>query len=784
MNSYHSDQWDHPSTSSGWKEQSKDTRESTYAPAFAAARKRQETDTPRSTYAPAFATVRKGQEKDTYRNGGDTPSFSYLRKNAQVSDAGWSTHDSNASRPNWSDEIENDNTVDIRNDPWNWTAKNDSTYTVADGTAIAPEVHEQFIGEQDVMKPGFQHKSAFEKRNVHLLGGSGAAQIVSMIGDQATLLTRKVDDRVTHMDRHGNYVDGINRGKPKKRHLEEHSQRIAERDGELKRANYIWNEWNSLTSEQQAERRAQAAENRRIMAETLVVEDVEVDEIPNIYNRSIADINAAVRKWRSAQSRPGERDSGMPDIYSRPLEALRSEVDSFRSASLDHDQSDAQSDLIFLQEEDTSVDLMQFSDKSAETRQTPTSEQGQKNRLPPHTNKSNSPWARSRGRRRGRGRGPNYETPPSLTRSDAFYISEASQERDSTPSKSHTKSAPTLYRFQSHPPLMPTEDVPGLLVDLSKVANEDVCALQADCEKHPRVVSIALTDENVKYTSAAMISRIFGGAIQEIQFCPSQKQAVAVFVTSKDAEILIQHVDAASKASAHEYRRLQVAAEWYQGHPSKAVLSVDGGLLEQVIKQHASRTLLVGKIHQHISKDILLASLQAQFEDNHIVRVKVLRPSKKYELEEKECNSIEVEFTSIPQALEAKLRMEVNRVRGFEDKPVTFIQDTTNTLPARQPWCNCRACTQDPAESSNNRNRPFVDANQGIGFIMMQREQRREGTNYEPETDLLIPDSLAYEHEDVKRPRLNNYDVPGMRRFADREGLERRGAFRATKRGG
>jgi hypothetical protein len=194
--------------------------------------------------------------------------------------------------------------------------------------------------------------------------------------------------------------------------------------------------------------------------------------------------------------------------------------------------------------------------------------------------------------------------------------------------------------------------------------------------------------------------------------------------------------------------------------------------------------LLVGKIHRDISKAILLASLQAQFAGHYLVRVKVLRPSKKYELEEKECNSIEVEFASIPQALEAKLRLESNRVRGFEDKPVTFIQDTTNALPARQPWCNCRACTQDPAESANNRNRPFVDANQGIGFIMMQREQRREGTSYEPETDLLIPDSLTYEHEDVKRPRLNDYDVLGMRRFADRERLERKGAFRAARRGG
>lgn len=130
---------------------------------------------------------------------------------------------------------------------------------------VDPEVREKFIGVQDVLRQNRGPLSAFEQRN-NLSYNPSAPVHVIIGGEIAKTLVSKVDRRGELRDRHGNYVDGINRGLMKKRFEEDRKRKIEERDDELQRASKERRAWMALTPEERERRLMKSQRNKSLVA--------------------------------------------------------------------------------------------------------------------------------------------------------------------------------------------------------------------------------------------------------------------------------------------------------------------------------------------------------------------------------------------------------------------------------------------------------------------------------------------------------------------------------------
>ena len=641
------------------------------------------------TFAPAFAAMRKRADPPAEYRSARSTTFAYMKSTqGETANATWSTYDWDTGRRNWtSTATTSDNSTTGNQDPWNWRAASDKTYKTGDGTEIASQVAEQFIEDTSVMNDQLRPKSLFEKRNAHLLGNSAATHIVSEIGGQEHSLLRKIDNRVMHMDRHGNYADGIDRGIVKKRHRQEQQERIATKDEELKMAYAIFLEWNSLTPEQQEARKDAKAKVDNLMQNAVVMDEVEVDEMPESYGRDIADITSDIRNYQSQQ---------------------------------------------VLSESATGDDDRLFLSDGASSRLLEQSERLQDNEASDVLRRRNEDV--------------------SLLDSDV-------------PPLGISPLTPRALAIDVTPRMVPCEEVEDLIDSFNP--SDEFATLEHACEIFPRVVSLKLMDKNVAYTSSAVLARIFGGVVQEIQFFPRERQAVVIFLRPYDAQSFVQHVCAARKFSVHEHRRLQIDAEWYQGHSNDAKLPASKLVLQQVLSQHATRTLLLRNIRKEVKKEVLLASLRIRFEAQHIVRAKLVKPSKHYEKAHENSNSVEVEFASLPQAIAAKARLDAHNVPDFEQSPVSFIADTTSIPPSRMPWCRCRLCSRGHDGLGARASGKIVFCPRlKVLTCKVLATVLEASTSYDPVEDAFVPDSVSYNYEDVKRPRLTSYNLHGMRRCA------------------
>lgn len=130
---------------------------------------------------------------------------------------------------------------------------------------IDPEVREKFISIQDVLRENQRPLSAFEQRN-HLAYNASAPVNVIIGGELVKTMVPKVDKRGELRDRHGNYIDGINRGLMKKRFEEERKRKIEERDDQMELATKERRVWMALNPEERERRLKKSQRNKALVA--------------------------------------------------------------------------------------------------------------------------------------------------------------------------------------------------------------------------------------------------------------------------------------------------------------------------------------------------------------------------------------------------------------------------------------------------------------------------------------------------------------------------------------
>ncbi|KAI9696773.1 MAG: hypothetical protein M1836_005135 [Candelina mexicana] len=176
---------------------------------------------------------------------------------------------------------------------------------------IDPEVRKMFRGIGEVLHERAAPRSAFEQRNQAVLGRKATAPInVIMGGRVVKTFVQSADNRGELRDRHGNYVDGINRGLMKKHLEEDRESKIAERDEQMVRATNEKRSWEAMDPE---ERQRTIDKKRKtggflgFLGAGAVAEDCyEYSKIPDVYVRKVT--TSSIASWTSRSKADTESD--------------------------------------------------------------------------------------------------------------------------------------------------------------------------------------------------------------------------------------------------------------------------------------------------------------------------------------------------------------------------------------------------------------------------------------------------------------------------------------------
>ena len=234
-----------------------------------------ENDRPGNGFAPAFRRMSK--KRNDYDEVEDNP-YEYMKSRDYSTASAWNTWDRTTGKKNYSNAYHPE---DVGPEPigvWNqWGIKT----TPKDSTQ---GVDHLFVGTDEVMQQSELPRNAFEAANKSALGlGSRSSTIVNMIGNEAIgSVSRRQDDRLQYLDERGNYRDGQNRGQTPKRLLDEYKFRVRQRREEMMHAIAVLNEWDSLSTEQREQRRQDGCRNMGKMDKRGLNSGVESD-IPEKY---------------------------------------------------------------------------------------------------------------------------------------------------------------------------------------------------------------------------------------------------------------------------------------------------------------------------------------------------------------------------------------------------------------------------------------------------------------------------------------------------------------------
>ena len=208
-------------------------------------------DTPRA-FAPGLA--RKKPKPDPYGE------FSFLEPTDSKATGTWTTIDNDTNMRQWDPRFEKEQAMRSQGQSSSRAsvASKDLTSTKPShdiGSIVSfenpeldvdPEVRERFVDSRKVLHDN-RHLSEFEKRNKRILQQDFRKPIVNMIGGKkVNVVQPKIDDRAEYRDRSGNYVDGVDRGRMKKRYEDEWSKRLQARDDEMVALSKIKREWDVL----------------------------------------------------------------------------------------------------------------------------------------------------------------------------------------------------------------------------------------------------------------------------------------------------------------------------------------------------------------------------------------------------------------------------------------------------------------------------------------------------------------------------------------------------------
>ena len=258
-----------------------------YGPEFGRPRYRDENEPQEERFAPAFGKKNKKHDDEDVFND---KQYEYMKSRDYSSTSTWNTFDASTKSKNFSGPERmagpdaGHESVGVWNS-WGIATSND------EGQG---DVSHLFVGTHEVMQQANLPQNAFEATNQSTLGlGSRANNIVNMIGSREIgTVSRAKDERLQYLDEKGQYKDGQDRGQIPKRLVEEYNRRIKQRTQEMTHANAVLNDWNSLTLEQQGQRREDA---RHAMAEMLrSLELVIEEEVPEEYRQEAHDTSVLI----------------------------------------------------------------------------------------------------------------------------------------------------------------------------------------------------------------------------------------------------------------------------------------------------------------------------------------------------------------------------------------------------------------------------------------------------------------------------------------------------------
>lgn len=557
--------------------------------------------------------------------------------------------------------------------------------------SIDPEVRRLFVDTRDIMLDNERPTTLFEKRNKRSLAKGNATKIKNIIGGEVvSIVHNPVDDRVKYRDSEGNYVDGIDRGKMKKRYEDEWRSRLDNRAAQIAHLTKIKLAWEALSPEEKARQMERREANAKLVsllgAGLQSRSDVfEFDEIPDIYRRT--------QKWTISLERPRASSTASSEVrsfasgYSSNVSnetvtdrhnysiADRSRY-SLPSRSSHDDSRNRETSLGKRRPSDRTKDDSWSLDNgfSLDTQTEDNNFQSYEDRdgyrpgkrpsagpryggPPSGPSGTKSPSYNDREAHRPGNRpptGPRYGGPPSGplgVRNPSYHhrttsvASSGQYSGFSIPSQATGKTSPkgkVSYQSSKATPSVTSKTVTiedpvlelALLKDLSarkenyddndgSIDKFDLIVKLSD--KRGRIVQMTLLGL-VEYGSSAVGDRIFSGRVQEIQYFPAERMALVVFLVPQHAEAFVRHVQNLRDHDEHEYRRLQINAEWYKGLEKEAVYPAQTWTLASVVTDDASRVLHISHVSVNKKVQDFADDMKMAFPDKIVVKVDAPSP--------------------------------------------------------------------------------------------------------------------------------------------------------------
>ena len=500
---------------------------------------------------------------------------------------------------------------------------------------VDPEIRRRFQPTSHILEERPSGRSAFEQRNRQIMPKLACAMVTKVVlgGKVAKTLERKGDTRGEEQDRFGRFI-GANRGQMKKHLVDDRQALIKRRDEEMVLATQEKRAWDALSpdmKEQQLTKRHAAANAFARSVDTWECAVFEYAEIPEIYaGKATAD---EIRVWLMRSSR-GVFESVGNDGFIR-LEDNNSGEDMLSPTAQGSSERDAfRADSSTLQKSNQTAKAVYDDFASRRTESSLAS--------------------------------------PSLT-------SETTGSRASV----------SIARI-SEPRLVSATDILGLP---KPGPNESLAdrynSVRLQCSSRGRVVTIAL-DKLVQFSPSNIVSRIFGGVLQDIQLHPRERMAVVIFIFPGEARTFIRHNQIVRRKDPLAYRQLQLEAQWYGGEEKTAVMPLQRGIYQLVLGERATRVLQLKRIPLSKKREELADELKKAF-GPILVKVGLIRHPKRH-VREKNGNSALIEFTSIKDAYEAFRSFNEGKVVGYEDGLVSWLRDPCDRPAPKSPFCICRGC--------------------------------------------------------------------------------------------
>ncbi|MCJ1431654.1 hypothetical protein MMC27_001009 [Xylographa pallens] len=595
---------------------------------------------------------------------------------------------------------------------------------------VDDDVRSHFVDISSLMKENQRPLTDFERRNQSVLYQGTMEKLKNVVGDKVVSITHQpIDERLQYLDESGKYRDGIDRGPIKKRLMQEWHKRLADRTAEMEHVTRLRREWDALPDTEKRRQIVQREANTKLLTlfgaglnSTDDLATYEGEELPEIYRR--------VSRWTITDHGSVSDEARSQDTMSPVIEGPRLKVQrrgyytqteptipfAGRETSIESTSGKSSSvgfigddpglhspshDFAF-SEQGSSRPASERYGSTPDRAETP--RQLQDLRGDDNTNSRKGSWEPQEPRRRPLpGKRKRPERPPSTVTSQTRPPSpqpalsttrsrpQISPLVDTSPKPASSVTSETTVIFDYAPDIAVLGDLPertdfedrwGSEARFDKIKNAST--------KHGRVVMVRL-HEPVQFTSSAISERLFGGAIQEIQYHPAERMALVVFLFPSEAAAMVQHVKNIRENNAHEYRRLQIDAEWYKGLETKAVYPAQVFTLATMLTEEASRIVLVTHVSVSKKTQDFAQDMKTSFPDKIIVKAAISKPIKRY-VQERDGNSGILEFTSIKDAFEVMEAFKNRDVLGYEGSAVEWLKDSCDVAKPALPYCDCLMC--------------------------------------------------------------------------------------------